>query len=84
MTCNCTGACKRPPYTCGGSPYLPWANVYPSFWPTPPIPTVTPNPQFGWQCPSCRTIYSPYIQTCTSVNCNRTYWGSPIASQPDY
>lgn len=19
MTCNCTGACRRPPYTCGGS-----------------------------------------------------------------
>lgn len=21
MACNCTGACKRPPYTCSGAPY---------------------------------------------------------------
>ena len=79
MTCNCTGACKVYPYRCGGGP-TPLAGTGNTSGPilSPGVhvweggnyyrPYV--SPQLGWKCPSCQTIYSPYVQKCLNTNCS--------------
>lgn len=67
--CFCTGACKKPPYTCGAINSKMIYEIHRESLTAPYQPPM--YYEFGWKCPSCNKIHAPHIREC--YNCNETF-----------
>lgn len=80
MACNCTGACRRPPYQCGGAfpvqqPFNPWPSRQPEPWGLPngpaPYPYTTPNSFPGLTVPVGCICPAGSNKDCERSDCPR-------------
>ncbi len=46
------------PFDGSTSPWPPWET-------SPPYRAMPPIEKIGWQCPKCKTVYAPHMDSCT-------------------